>query len=221
MKTIKILHLYYDLMNLSGEDGNMVAIKDYLDNQDVKYQIDKLSIGDKIDFNKYSFIYIGNGSRESQELARKDILKYKYQIKKIFKDKLILATGNSFELFGSTIDNKECLNLLPIKTLYLNKYVAEEKVIENNEFLNSPIIAFVNRNSEAKIRSNEFINKDGIHVGNFYGTYFLGPLLIRNPYVLNRFMEMLFKNNDIKIKNDYKNVDILAYNEYIKRRTSK
>ena len=47
MKNVNILHLYYDLMNLSGEDGNMVAIKDYLDNQDVKYQIDK-------------FIYIDN-----------------------------------------------------------------------------------------------------------------------------------------------------------------
>ena len=80
MKSIKILHLYYDLMNLSGEDGNMVAIRDYLDNQNVKYEIDRLSIKDKIDFNKYSLIYIGNGSRESQELARQDILKYQFQL---------------------------------------------------------------------------------------------------------------------------------------------
>lgn len=221
MKSIKILHLYYDLMNLSGEDGNMVAIRDYLDNQSVKYEIDELSIKDKIDFNKYSLIYIGNGSRESQELARQDILKYQFQLKKLFKDKLIIATGNSFELFGESIDNKECLSLLPFKTLYLKDYVVEEKVIENNEVINSPIIAFVNRNSEAKIKDHFFINKDGIHVNDFYGTYFLGPLFIRNPYLLNRFMEKLFKKNDLKIKNDYKNVDILAYNEYIKNYKNK
>lgn len=215
MKSIKILHLYYDLMNLSGEDGNMVAIKDFLDNEGCKYQIDKLSLNDKIDFNKYSFIYIGDGSREAQELARQDILKYKYQLKKVFKDKLILATGNSFELFGSSIDNKECLNLLPFKTLYLKDYVVEEKIVDT-DFLNKPVIAFVNRNSEAKIKSNYFLNKDGIHIDNFYGTYFLGPLLIRNPYLLNRFMEFLFKKNDMKIISDYKNVDILAYNEYLK-----
>jgi CobQ-like glutamine amidotransferase family enzyme len=221
MKSIKILHLYYDLMNLSGEDGNMVAIRDYLDNQGVKYEIDNLSIKDKIDFNKYSLIYIGNGSRESQELARQDILKYKYQLKKIFNDKLIIATGNSFELFGESIDNKECLKLLPFKTLYLKDYVVEEKVIDNNDVINSPIIAFVNRNSEAKIKDNHFINKDGINVGDFYGTYFLGPLLIRNPYLLNYFMEKLFKKNNMKITNDYKNVDILAYNEYIKNYANK
>ena len=215
MKTIKILHLYYDLMNLSGDNGNMVAIKDFLDNEGCKYEIDRLSIGDKIDLNKYNMIYIGNGSRDSQELARQDILKYKFQFKKIFKEKLILATGNAMELFGSTIDNKECLNLIPIKSLYLKDYVVEEKIIDT-EFINKPVIAFINRNSEAKIKSNYFLNKDGIHIDNFYGTYTLGPLLIRNPYLLNKFMEILFRMNDMKIKNEYKNVDILAYNEYIK-----
>jgi CobQ-like glutamine amidotransferase family enzyme len=202
-------------MNLSGDNGNMVAIKDFLDNEGCKYEIDRLSIGDKIDLNKYNMIYIGNGSRDSQELARQDILKYKFQFKKIFKEKLILATGNAMELFGSTIDNKECLNLIPIKSLYLKDYVVEEKIIDT-EFINKPVIAFINRNSEAKIKSNYFLNKDGIHIDNFYGTYTLGPLLIRNPYLLNKFMEMLFRMNDMKIKNEYKNVDILAYNEYIK-----
>ncbi len=215
MKSIKILHLYYDLMNLSGDNGNMVAIKDFLDNEGCKYQIDRLSIGDKIDFNKYNMIYIGNGSRESQELARQDILKYKFQLKKVFKDKLILATGNAMELFGTSIDNKECLNLIPLKTLYLKDYVVQEKIIDT-EFINKPVIAFINRNSEAKIKNNYFLNEDGIHIDNFYGTYFLGPLLIRNPYLLNKFMEMLFKMNDMKIKSDYKNVDILSFNEYLK-----
>ena len=77
MKTIRVLHLYHDLMNLSGDNGNMVAIKDALERQKVNYTIDYLSIGDKIDFNKYNLIYIGNGSRENQELARIDLLKYK------------------------------------------------------------------------------------------------------------------------------------------------
>ena len=215
MKSIKILHLYYDLMNLTGDNGNIVAIEDYLINEGCKYEIDRLSITDKIDFGKYNLIYIGNGSRESQELARQDILKYKYQLKKVFKEKLIIATGNAMELFGSTIDNKECLNLLPFKTMYLKDYIVEEKIVDT-EFINKPVISFINRNSEAKIKSHYFLNQDGIHVDNFYGTYTLGPLLIRNPYLLNKFMEILFKMNDMKITSDYKNVDILAYNEYIK-----
>lgn len=217
MKTIKVLHLYHDLMNLSGDNGNMVAIKDALERQKVNYTIDRLSIGDKIDFNKYNLIYVGNGSRENQELARRDLLKYKLQLNKIFKNKLIIATGNALELFGKTIDNKECLNLLPFKTMYLKEYVVEEKIVHFDE-LDMDIIEFINRNSEASIKKDFFIDNNSIHTYNFYGTYALGPLLIRNPLLLNRFIERVLKDQDIKYQEDNNTPDMLAYNEYIKNK---
>ena len=212
MKTIKVLHLYHDLMNLSGDNGNMVAIKDALERQKVNYTIDRLSIGDKIDFNKYNLIYVGNGSRENQELARIEL-----QLNKIFKNKLIIATGNALELFGKTIDNKECLNLLPFKTMYLKEYVVEEKIVHSDE-LDMDIIEFINRNSESSINKDFFIDNNSIHVNNFYGTYALGPLLIRNPLLLNKFIERVLKDHDIKYQEDNNTPDILAYNEYIKNK---
>jgi hypothetical protein len=217
MKTIKVLHLYHDLMNLSGDNGNMVAIKDALERQKVNYTIDYLSIGDKIDFNKYNLIYVGNGSRENQELARRDLLKYKLQLNKIFKNKLIIATGNALELFGKTIDNKECLNLLPFKTMYLKEYVVEEKIVHSDE-LDMDIIEFINRNSESSINKDFFIDNNSIHTYNFYGTYALGPLLIRNPLLLNKFIERVLSDQDIKYQEDNNTADMLAYNEYIKNK---
>ena len=217
MKQINVLHLYYNLMNLSGENGNMVAIEDALKEQKVKYTIDRLSIGDKIDFNKYHLIYIGNGSRDSQEMARQDLLKYKYKLEKVFKNKLIIATGNSFELFGKSIDNKECLGFLPFKSMYLKEYVVEEKIVKT-DFIDHDVISFINRNSEANIKDNFFLENEGIHVGNFYGTYTLGPLLIRNPYLLNKFIEMVVTEAGFKYVEDINTPDMQAYNEYIKNK---
>ena len=217
MKQINVLHLYYNLMNLSGENGNMVAIEDALKEQKVKYTIDRLSIGDKIDFNKYHLIYIGNGSRDSQEMARKDLLKYKYKLEKVFKNKLIIATGNSFELFGKSIDNKECLGFLPFKSMYLKEYVVEEKIVKT-DFIDHDVISFINRNSEANIKDNFFLENEGIHVGNFYGTYTLGPLLIRNPYLLNKFIEMVVTDAGFKYVENINTPDMQAYNEYIKNK---
>ena len=217
MKQINVLHLYYNLMNLSGENGNMVAIEDALKQQKVKYTIDRLSIGDKIDFNKYHLIYIGNGSRDSQEMARQDLLKYKYKLEKVFKNKLIIATGNSFELFGKSIDNKECLGFLPFKSMYLKEYVVEEKIVKT-DFIDHDVISFINRNSEANIKDNFFLENEGIHVGNFYGTYTLGPLLIRNPYLLNKFIEMVVTDAGFKYVENINTPDMQAYNEYIKRK---
>ena len=37
---INILHLYYDLMNLYGENGNVLCLKKYLENQNIDVTID-------------------------------------------------------------------------------------------------------------------------------------------------------------------------------------
>ena len=51
---INIAFLYYDLMNLYGESGNIKALTKELDNQGIKYNIDYLTISDKLEFSKYN-----------------------------------------------------------------------------------------------------------------------------------------------------------------------
>ena len=84
---IKILHLYYDLLNQYGEQGNILALKDSFRNQNIEVSIDLLSCGDKIDFKKYDLIYMGTGSDENLYIALEDIKKYKKELKtrKIYK----------------------------------------------------------------------------------------------------------------------------------------
>ena len=56
MKTIKIAHLYYDLMNLYGEYGNIIALRDAFKLQGIEANIDKKSLNDTIDFMKYDIV---------------------------------------------------------------------------------------------------------------------------------------------------------------------
>ena len=77
MKKIKIAHLYYDLMNLYGENGNIMALVDGFEKQDMYTEVTYLTINDKIDFKKYDIYYIGCGSETNQEIVINDILKYK------------------------------------------------------------------------------------------------------------------------------------------------
>ena len=51
-KTIKIAHLYYDLLNLYGESGNVMALKRFIERANIETEIHFLTIGDKIDINK-------------------------------------------------------------------------------------------------------------------------------------------------------------------------
>ena len=74
METIKIAHLYYDLMNLYGEHGNVLALSHHLEEHKIRVITHYLSIDDDIDFQKYDVFYIGSGSIESFEIVLKDIL---------------------------------------------------------------------------------------------------------------------------------------------------
>ena len=116
--TVYIGHLYYDLMNLYGEIGNIKALKYSLENAGVKVVIDNLSINDDIDFSKYDILYIGSGTENNELIIINDIKKYKNELKKYIEDnKFVIATGNSIELFGKTIFNKKEYKALNISAV--------------------------------------------------------------------------------------------------------
>src|SRR5574344_2011322 len=120
---INVLHLYYDLLNLYGENANLRAIVHNLELNNIKVKVDLKTINDKIDFEKYDIVYMGQGSEENLSLALKDILKRRNDlINYIDNNKYIFLTGNSMDLFGSKINdnNKEidALNIFDYKTNY-------------------------------------------------------------------------------------------------------
>ena len=118
MQTIKIAHLYYDLMNLYGEHGNVLALTHHLEGHQVKSIVHSLSIEDDFDLTKYDLVYIGCGNKEAFELVREDVLKRKENFKKALdQGTFFFTTGNSLDLFGKcyhTLDEieEETLNFL-------------------------------------------------------------------------------------------------------------
>lgn len=227
MKTVKIAHLYYDLMNLYGEQGNILALTSALKKQGVKTTVDLLTKDDKMDLTKYDIIYIGCGNEASQEIVRKDILKYKKVLEKALKTKTIVATGNAWELFGKTIDEKEALNLFDYKSTTISTRIINEQ-INKVDFLEMPIIGFQNRSSVTSNTGNDLfevikgtgntqnMKVEGIKVNNFYGTYTIGPLLIRNPHLTDYIVKNILDSKDIPYKEILDTPDYDAYNEFVK-----
>lgn len=232
---IKIAHLYYDLMNLYGDNGNIKALKYQLEEQGIKTKIEFLTIGDDIDFSKYDLIYIGPGTEYNQQLVLKDILKYKKDIKKAIEDnKFFLVIGNSFDMFGKYIlnENKKKLKTLNIFDFYsINESfrLVDETVVKliNNDEL---ILGFQNQNSTMHdlnnplfevvkgIGANPTTKSEGLNYNNFYGTYLIGPILVRNPKILKELTKKLILNKykDFKFKPFYLKLEQTAHDQYIK-----
>ena len=221
MKTIKIAHLYYDLMNYYGEQGNVLALKTAIEYAGFKVNVKTLSVDDEIDFDKYDIFYMGMGTKKNQEIVRKDILKYKEKIENVIDKKMFIMTGNSYELFGKKIDDKKCLGIFNFTSKTTDRIVGEQ--VFKSDIIKQTIIGFQNRFSSNDIKDdylfevikgtgNDSESKvEGIHKNNFFGTYLLGPILIRNPY----FKDALLKYIGID-KVNTKLVDYKAYHEYLK-----
>lgn len=229
MMKIKIAHLYYDLLNLYGEQGNVLALKNAFKKQGITAGVDLLSINDKINFSKYDIFYMGMGSEENLLLVLEDIKKYKKELKDVIqKGKYFIATGNSQELFGKFI---EMLGQ-KYKALAIFDYYAKEnpKRIVGEAFMEfkdlSPIIGFQNRLSYIINDSNHHLfnvlkghadNNQSVYEGfnknNFFGTHLLGPLLIRNPHFTNYIVKEILKDKYQETESDFEDD---AYQEYLK-----
>lgn len=228
---IKIAHLYYDLLNLYGEQGNILALRNSFKNQNIDIQIDKLTINDKIDFKKYDLIYIGSGSDNNLYIALEDLKKHTKDIKKFIEDnKYLISTGNSYLLFGKYIEKEH----KKFEGLNIFEYYAKEheKQFVSHSFMKylelSPIIGFQNRKYLVQNNNNHLFtvldgNADnfkssfeGFHYKNFFGTYLIGPLLIRNPHFTDLIVEDICKKHKYKYHIDLNTYEYKAYNEYLK-----
>lgn len=217
---ITIGHLYYDLMNLYGEIGNIKVLTYHLKNQGIKVNIKNLSIDDDINFDELDLIYIGSGTNNNQLLVLNDILKYKEDINKYYNDnKFFLITGNAIELFGEQIidiDNNvhEGLKLFDYYTKENKKRIVNEVYIPSL-FTKENILGF-NNHFGSIYKDNIKLDNKFIFNNNFYGTYTLG-LLPRNPSFTKYFIKQLIinKNKKFKIKDFNFKLDKKAYADFI------
>ena len=243
---IKIAHLYYDLLNLYGENGNVRALEKFFKNQGVETEIHFLTKDDKISFKKYDIYYMGMGTEENQKIVIEDIKKYKKDIKEaINNNKYFFITGNSYEIFGKYIIdfNNNKLNTLNIFNYY-TKVINVKNITDQSNFravgeysgftklIKEKIIGFQNRagfiyendsplfNLTYGTGNNPEEKTEGYTYKNFYATYSTGPLFIRNPYLTQYFVKKIIREKDknYKIKPLNKNsTEVKAYNTYLKK----
>lgn len=213
---ITIGYLYYDLLNLYGDSGNIKTLKYHLEEQGIDVDIKNISVGDKKDFKDIDLLYIGSGTNDNTIVALEDLKKDKKELEKYIKDKkFILSTGNSIEIFGNYI----LLSKKKIKTLGVLDYVCmkEKRIVKDvnitTNIIEDKIIGF--ENHDGKVIT---VDDDIIKIDNFYGTYIIGPLLVRNPKFCSFFIKELItnKDKDFKFKDENYELDIKAYENAIK-----
>ncbi len=215
---IKILHLYYDLMNLYGEYANLSILRRHLEDSGAEVLIDKLSIGDSFVISDYDFIYCGAGTESNIKLALSDLVKYRDDIKKYSETGTALFTGNALEMLGNQItdgngDRYEGLGLADFNTVEGDRRLLGDAVF-TSDFTDKPIVGFINKCSDMRGNYTPFLNVkygignnpddkvDGVRINNILGTHLTGPVMVKNPPFLDYILGLVTKGK-IDQKKEY------------------
>ncbi len=224
-KIIKIAHLYYDLMNLYGESGNVRAFKRFCERQGALVEVHFFTIGDKIDFDSFDFYYMGAGSEETQKFVLEDLFQYKDSIKDaVMKGKMFLVTGNAMELFGKKIRFVNGTSLMCLGIFDYQAYEYTEKLVSEIHYRYEDlpqdkgryILGFKNCRCNIVHNDNRMFGfPNNMNENNFYTMNFVGPLLVRNPYFTNMLVEKLFEYKGYEYTPIEEGIEFDAYHEYV------
>ncbi len=221
MKTIKILHMYADMLDLYGDGGNMEVMAFRCKKRGIECQIDKYSIDSEMpDFSSYDLIYIGGGADLEQQHISADLLKCRDGIVKAYKNGTFLflicggyqlmgkyyrdADGNDIKGLGlfdyftvaPNSRRKRCIGNIVIETNITGKPV---KVVgfENHggqtQSVKTPFgkVLFGNGNC-SKSEAEGYCEK------NVIATYLHGPCLSKNPEISDYMIEYCVNRGESK-----------------------
>ena len=200
---IKIEALYMEACNLYGDGFNVTYLEKSLAGK-AEFIYTSFNETPRFVTEDVDLIYMGAMPEKEQEYVIDRLRPYTSRLRELIDmGKVMLFTGNAFEVFGSYIEKDDGTQ---IECLGLYEGYAKRRMMQrhNSMFLGSltddtdselQVIGFKSQFTHSytetaegcfkKIRGyglNPDAEWEGIRMNNFFGTYLLGPILIMNPY---------------------------------------
>ena len=109
---LNIYHLYPDLLNLYGDNGNVLCLKHRLESRGICANVIKVGLGEKFDYSDADIIFIGGGQGFEQNILLDDLKKNKEEtlVGAIQNNKTVLAVCTGFQMLGKyyeTLDGEK------------------------------------------------------------------------------------------------------------------
>lgn len=205
---LKLLHLYDDVMNLYGEYANISVLARYLTDLGCAVSVDTLSLYEEKDISGYDFYYMGSGTERKQKLALSQLAKYRDALSQACEaGRVMLFTGNSFELLGDKITDAdgteyEGLHLALFETVEGKRRITGD-CIASFDALNTELVGFINKCSKTSGVEQPLFEMqmgygneadrgaEGFRKNNCFGTHLTGPILVKNPAMLQYVATLL------------------------------
>lgn len=210
---LKICHLYGNLLNTYGDNGNLLILDYYAKQLGINFDVEIVSIYEDFNEDNYDFIFFGGGQDFEQVIVSKDIQSKKQALTNyIENDGVMLAICGGFQLLGEYYigangEKIHGIHALPHYTLSQenNRFIGDIEIY-NKEF-DETYYGFENHNGMTFLGkgeeplgvvrkghgNNDKDDSEGVIYKNVIGSYFHGPLLARNKNLALRILNLAMK----------------------------
>ena len=211
---LKICHLYPDVLNLYGDGGNVICMRQRLQWRGIDAIVDRCCIGDSLRAADYDLFFIGGGQDFEQEVLLQDLGGGKAEeIKAAVRDgKTFLAICGGYQMLGNyyrTWDGVQCdfIGAIDVETIGQKERMIGNYVFTCDELDGQTVVGFENHSGRTYLGSgvrpigrvlagngnNGEDHMEGARVNNLFATYSHGCLLPKNPvladYILKTALE--------------------------------
>lgn len=208
---IKILHFYPDLMSLYGSYANVAVLKRALEALGDTVTVETVLPSQQADLTGADFLYMGAGTEHAQKAALADFAQYGGAVKALAEDGVsMLFAGTAMELLGRTItdaDGKvyDGIGLGDFTSVQGKKRYVED-VYGHTDLYPDAVVGFMNKCADISgvetplltavdlgYGNNGPKTPEGFRWKNVFASQLTGPILVKNPRLLDRVAETIHK----------------------------
>lgn len=206
---LNLAHLYGNLLNTYGDNGNLLMLKYYAKQMGVQLDSEIVSLHQEFVPENYDLVFFGGGQDFEQLIVSEDIQDKKADLTNyIENDGVFLAICGGYQLLGHYYigaDGEKIPGIGALDHYTLsqdnNRFIGDV-VIKNEEF-GETYYGFENHNGRTFLgegerplgtivegHGNNGDDKgEGVIYRNVYGSYFHGPILSRNKSLAIRLLK--------------------------------
>lgn len=205
---LEIVFLYSDLMNIYGDRGNIITLKRRCEWRGIEANVTSLTVGDKVDPDKYDLYFFGGGQDREQYTVADDLKGEKGQLLKqaVKNGAVFLGVCGGYQMLGHYYRPFEGPDLPGIGVLDVHTVAGHDRYIGNviveTEF--GSLVAFENHSGKTYLGSqarplgksivgggnNGEDGYEGAIQGKIFGCYLHGSLLPKNPHFTDHLIEL-------------------------------
>lgn len=199
---VRIIHFYPGLMDLYGSRANLLALRRYLEHLDCTVTVETVLPGGGADISRGDFFFMGAGTERAARAAMADFSRYGEPLKAAALDNAaMLFAGTAMDLLGKSVQEAdgssyEGLGLASFSVEHGKKRIVGD-VYGHTDLYPEAVVGFLNKcgvvsgvetplltGLDLGFGNEKARGPEGFHWKNVFASQLTGPLLVKNPKLL-------------------------------------